>query len=155
MLILLDIDGVMVSGASWKRMEILADGFSAFSSKAVSSLKQIMLETNCSIVLTTSHKSRYSIPEWENIFKARGITIRISTLNENTNGLSRKDEIMNWFKSKRDNEEYVIIDDDKSLNELPMNIKERLVLTDSTIGLDEYYASKVIAIMKSSGVIIE
>ncbi len=149
MLILLDIDGVMVSGASWKRAELLPDGFSAFSSKAVSSLNQIMLETSGSIVLTTSHKSSYSIPEWENIFKARGINAGISRLNENNNRLSRKDEILNWFKSRNDNEEYVIIDDDKSLNELPMNIKERLVLTDSIIGLNEYSASKAIDIMKT------
>lgn len=149
MFILLDIDGVMVSGASWKRIEILPDGFSAFSSKAVNGLQKIIAETGASIVLTTSHKSSFSIPQWQNIFKTRGINASISRLDENKNSLSRKDEILNWLSTEKQTDEFVILDDDKSLNSLPSPIKDKFVLTDSIVGLDVHTASKAIGVLKS------
>ena len=96
MLILLDIDGVMVTGNSWKRPEFLNDGFPAFSNRASSALQKMISETSADILLTTSHKSNYSIDEWKNIFNLRGIKIRnIYSLPENKTYLSRKEEIMN------------------------------------------------------------
>jgi len=48
----------------------------------------------------------------------------------------RKTEIIEWInKHKLKPEEVLIIDDDKSLNDLPLNFKERLVLTNPYIGL--------------------
>ena len=67
MLILLDIDGVMVPAKSWKRPEFLNDGFFAFSSDATSALQKIISETSADILLTTSHKSKYTIQEWKNV----------------------------------------------------------------------------------------
>ena len=91
MLILLDIDGVMVTGNSWKRPEFLNDGFPAFSNRASSALQKMISETSADILLTTSHKSNYSIDEWKNIFNLRGIKIRnIYSLPENKTYLSRK-----------------------------------------------------------------
>ena len=42
MLIFLDIDGVMVSGATWKVPETLEDGFPMFLEKAVKSLNSLI-----------------------------------------------------------------------------------------------------------------
>jgi hypothetical protein len=150
MLILLDIDGVMVPGASWRKVEFLPDGFPDFSKKAVSGLQHIIAETQASIVLTTSHKSNYTIPQWVAIFNARGINVSIDRLSENHSNFDRKDEILNWLQNRNYNEDFVIIDDDKSLNGLPDNIKERCVLTSSIIGLDEYSASSAIDILMNS-----
>jgi hypothetical protein len=102
MLILLDIDGVMLSASSWKPVEKLDDGFSNFSPRAVSNLQRIISETGASIILTTSHKSTYSLYQWHNIFKKRGINVSIlGKLDDNTTFLSRKEEILNWqFKNK-------------------------------------------------------
>ena len=95
MLILLDIDGVMVTQNSWKRPEVLSDGFPEFSIKAKESLQKIISETGASILLTTSHKSRFSIVEWNKIFKSRGITFAsIKKLQTSKNHLSRKEEIL-------------------------------------------------------------
>lgn len=150
MLILLDIDGVMVPATSWKPSEILNDGFASFNSRAASNLQRIISETGASIVLTTSHKSSYSLEEWKNIFQNRGINVNgISKLDDNTSNLNRKDEILNWLKDKTI-EDYVIIDDDKSLNGLPMSIKEKLVLTSSLVGLNGDCADMAIELLKSS-----
>lgn len=143
MLFFLDIDGVMVPAQSWKSPLLLNDGFPAFSSKATHALQQLLSE-EVTIMLTTSHKSNYSIEEWKNIFKRRGIHIdKIKTLPANTNNLSRKDELVNWFTLNNMNEQFVIIDDDKSLNELPKFLKDNLIQTSSHIGLTEEHAKAI------------
>ncbi len=137
MLFFLDIDGVMVPAKGWKSPEFLNDGFPAFSSKASVSLQNSISEED-TILLTTSHKAKFSIEEWKSIFKNRGINIKnLRALPENLNNLSRKDEIVNWFNINRVDEDFVIIDDDNSLNELPDFLKENLVQTSPHIGLTE------------------
>lgn len=136
MLLLLDIDGVMVPAKSWKRPEFLNDGFFAFGSDATNALQKIISETSADILLTTSHKTKYTIQEWRNIFDLRGISIKnIYCLPENVNFLSRKDEIMKWVNANADLLDFIIIDDDKSLNALPGFIKSKLIQTSASIGL--------------------
>jgi hypothetical protein len=143
MLFFLDIDGVMVPAKGWKSPEFLNDGFPAFSSKAIITL-QNLISNEDTILLTTSHKAKFSIEEWKNIFKNRGINIEnIRALPENLNNLSRKDEIVNWFNVNSIDEDFVIIDDDKSLNELPDFIKENLVQTSPYIGLTEEHCEAI------------
>ena len=137
MLLFLDIDGVLVPAKGWKSPEFLNDGFPAFSIKATNTLQRLISD-DVTIVLTTSHKAKFSIEEWKSIFKNRGIDIeKIISFPENFNNLSRKDEIVNWFNVNNVVEDFVIIDDDKSLNELPNFLKENLVQTSPYIGLTE------------------
>lgn len=145
MLIFLDIDGVMVPAKSWQRPEILEDGFVAFSSKAVQVLKEVLSQnTNACIMLTTSHKSRFSHSEWIEIFQRRGLNVnQLNSLVENTELLSRKEEILNWFNINEIQEDFIIIDDDKSLNDLPKFFKDRLVLTSSLVGLNESHTADI------------
>jgi hypothetical protein len=150
MLILLDIDGVMVQAASWRPVEILDDGFTSFSPRAVSGLQKIISETNASIVLTTSHKSKYNLTQWKAIFKKRGILASIAKITDNGTALNRKEEIINWANNNKHIEHYVIIDDDKSLNGLPYTIKEKLIQTSAMIGLNEEISAKAIAVLKET-----
>lgn len=143
MLIFLDIDGVMVPAKGWKAPELLEDGFPAFSDKAARALKNLVSE-NITIVLTTSHKANHSIQEWKDIFSNRGIDlVNIIALPENINNLSRKDEIVNWINLNPLNEEFVIVDDDRSLNELPVFLKENLIQTSPYIGLTEAHLENI------------
>ena len=148
MLVLLDIDGVMVQASSWRSVEILDDGFTSFSPRAVSGLQRIISETNASIVLTTSHKSKYNLSQWKDIFKKRGINASIDKIEDNVNSLNRKEEIINWANKNKNLEQYVIIDDDKSLNGLPQNIKQKLIQTSSMIGLNDDATLNAIDILK-------
>jgi hypothetical protein len=152
MLILLDIDGVMVPANSWKRPEFHDDGFPMFNSRSVSALQKIISETGASLLLTTSHKSIYNIAQWRNIFKSRGIIAKhIHRLSSNSLQTSRKDEILNWYAAEHvPNEGFVIIDDDKLLNELPLDIKDKLVLTSPSVGLTEELAENAISILKNT-----
>ena len=149
MLILLDIDGVMVTSKSWKKPEILDDGFFAFSIVATNALQKIISETSADILLTTSHKSKYTIQEWKSIFKLRGIAVKnVYKLPENISFLSRKDEIMKWVNTILDSPDFIIIDDDKSLNSLPSFVKNKLIQTSTLIGLTENLAIKAIELLK-------
>lgn len=150
MLILLDIDGVMVPATSWKRPEFENDGFPRFSKRAISSLQKIISETGADILLTTSHKSSYSISEWKKMFSTRGFNnLSIKRLNKNINHLNRREEIMKWV-SKESEDSFVIIDDDKSLNNLPYYVKSKLVQPSATVGLNDELADSAIKILKSS-----
>lgn len=135
MLIFLDIDGVMVPARGWQSPELLDDGFPAFSQRASHALNQ-MISMDDVVILTTSHKSRFSIQEWKNIFNKRGIVINtLESLPENSSNLSRKDEILQWFSTHSVNEKFIIIDDDRSLNDLPSNLKKCLIQPSPFIGL--------------------
>lgn len=137
MLFFLDIDGVMVPAKGWKRPEFLNDGFPAFSNKASRTLQGLISEDD-TIMLTTSHKAKFSMEEWKNIFRNRGICVeKINALPENLNNISRKEEIVQWFNKNNVDEDFVIIDDDKSLNDLPDFLKEYLIQTSPYIGLTE------------------
>ena len=143
MLFFLDIDGVMVPAKGWKSPEFLNDGFPAFSSKATYTLQNLLSEED-TVMLTTSHKSKFSLEEWRSIFKNRGISIKkIKSLPENFNNLSRKEEIVNWFSINNIDEDFVIIDDDKSLNELPDFLKKNLIQTSPYIGLTEEHSGTI------------
>ncbi len=147
MLFFLDIDGVMVPAKGWKSPEFLNDGFSAFSSKATRALQSLISE-EVTIVLTTSHKSKFSNEEWKNIFRNRGINIEnIKLLPENFNNLSRKDEIVNWFNVNNVKEDFVIIDDDKSLNDLPDFLKKNFVQISPYVGLTEEHSEAIKSIL--------
>jgi len=151
MLVYLDIDGVMVPANSWRRPEILEDGFPEFSPMATKALNRIISNLSADIVLTTSHKSKYSLNQWKNIFKRRNINFnRISKLPENKNHLNRKDELLKWFTTRRRLDDFIIIDDDKSLNALPYSLKERLIQTSGGIGLTDYLADKAINTIENS-----
>ncbi|MBI1289273.1 MAG: hypothetical protein GC178_17030 [Flavobacteriales bacterium] len=138
MLIFLDIDGVMVPANSWRQPELMEDGFPVFSSKATAALSKILDRYNASLILTTSHKYRFSLEEWHNIFQRRGLTVNnIDRLPENKDGLSRKEELINWFQRNKTDDDFIIIDDDRMLNALPGFLKQRLLLTNSSVGLTE------------------
>jgi len=134
----LDIDGVMVHANPHRKVELEEDGFYKFNALAVEVLKSVFLATKDELILSTSHRFRYNIKEWHNIFKSRGLSMkRISILDLPLEIKSnRRLEITAWITQQQlEPNEIVIIDDDKSLNELPFHLKERLVLTSPYVGL--------------------
>ncbi|MDN3693801.1 HAD domain-containing protein [Chryseobacterium tructae] len=136
MKLFLDIDGVMVHANPHRTIELEDDGFYRFASKAISVINSI---ENAEIILSTSHRHRFTIHEWEKIFEKRGIHfVSISIIEtENSHKISRREEIEKWVNLKNYSvNEIIIIDDDKSLNGLPHPLKDRVVLTSPYQGLD-------------------
>jgi len=141
MLVFLDIDGVMTPIKGWSRPRILEDGFPAFSLQAVKAIRKVLSKNqNVRILLTTSHKGNYSRQEWIEIFRNRGIDHQdLDKLNNNITNVSRREEILSWLAENKvsNNEAIMIIDDDKSLFDLPAALKQKLVSTSPMIGLTE------------------
>jgi hypothetical protein len=73
----------------------------------------------------------------------------IKKLPKNTENLNRKDEILNWYFTNKIEDNFIIIDDDKSLNLLPEFLKEKLILTSATVGLTNYLADLAIENFKN------
>lgn len=145
MFILLDIDGVMVPAKGWKSPENMEDGFPMFSAQAVRALNTLLAEDiESEIVLTTSHKSRFAIEAWKQIFETRGVNVSaLSCLPANDNHLHRIDEISNWINLHPMDDNFIILDDDSSLHALPAHIKDRWLKTSPLIGLTMSHVADV------------
>lgn len=151
MTILLDIDGVLETTPSWRKAEIHSDGFMMLNEKALENLSILYRRTNASIILTSTHRIKYDETKWKEIFKNRGLNFEtISKLNNKTEIsqlLDRGTEIKEWVEKEGMNVNYVIIDDDLSINALPDDIKQRWVSTKSTIGFDKEALEKALLIL--------
>ena len=146
--ILLDLDGVMITTPPWKMAEMLDDGFSAFNPKAVINLNRIISQTSASIILTTSHRNTYDSITWQELFIKREVICKdILIMRSNKTGLTRADQILLWYNEEGTDKKFVVIDDDNSINGLPLDIKERCIVTKPLIGLDEWSAMNAIAIL--------
>nr|WP_121273478.1 HAD domain-containing protein [Pedobacter schmidteae] len=137
----LDIDGVMVHANPHKPVDLEKDGFYKFNTIAVNILKSVLYETKDEVILSTSHRFKYDINRWKEIFLSRGIKMNhisiIETSYSSTRRISRKTEIEHWIiENHIKSSDVVIIDDDKSLNDLPKYLKDRLVLTNPYTGLN-------------------
>lgn len=152
MTVLLDIDGVLVTTPGWRTAELHRDGFLKFNEKAQKNLIKLIRETNASIVLTTTHRITYSVEKWKEIFNNRGIPVetieKVNSKQTIEDMLDRGKEIREWVDNFGTNKNFVIIDDDLSINDLPSEIKDKLVLTKSLIGLDSESTDKAIKILR-------
>ena len=116
-----------------------------FSKKATEALKPL-ISPNTNVILSTSHRNRFTIREWKEIFERRGITIeKLSCLEPNENfEKKRKDELLDWFNANPVSDDFIILDDDKTLNALPGYLKQHLVLTSPLVGLTSLHKFKLL-----------
>lgn len=132
--ILLDLDGVMITTKPWESDFILADDFAEFNPRAVVKLNQLLKETGYDIVLTSARRYVHDIDQMNEFFKTRGIEGQIIDylpLYDVNLRYSRFDEVMRYLQKHRPNN-YLMIDDDKSMNRFGT---DNLILTDPMIGL--------------------
>lgn len=144
MKLFLDIDGVLVHANPMKKVEFDEDGFYKFNSQAVSVLNTLSID-NVEIILSSSHRHRFTLSQWKTIFKNRGVHFnKFSIIKSDISYRnSRRIEIENWIKLKKYKpSEVLIIDDDKSLNGLKIDFKNRLILTNPYFGLNDDFEIK-------------
>lgn len=132
--ILLDLDGVLITTKPWESDVILEDGFAQFNDKSVAKLNEYLESTGYDIVLTSSRRYTTEIDRMNEFFKARGIKgqiIQYLPLYDLDLRYSRYDEVMRFIMKHRP-EHYLVIDDDKSLAKLG---NDKWIKTDPMIGL--------------------
>ncbi len=134
---ILDIDGVLVHANPARQVPLENDGFYKFNPPAIQALNST-IKINDEVVLSTSHRFRFSEDEWLKIFRSRGLNINhVSIIDTPLNfKRTRCEEIADWISANNiAPNDVVIIDDDKSLQGLPEYLKKRMVLTNSYSGL--------------------
>lgn len=138
-IILLDLDGVLITDGNWKANDIHEDGYSDFNAECVIKFNELVDEFGYSIVLSSDRRRGVSIEKMNERFKSRGvkepIIAYVPDYNEGTKGvwLNRRQEIelfLEEFKPKN----YLILDDDKSLSGASEEIKANWVQTYMLIG---------------------
>lgn len=138
MKILLDFDGVMVTTPTWQTVEHLDDGFMKFNSFCALNLAEILAITQADIVLTTTHRIHHDDEKWLQLLHNRDLfTNQVTKVNQAKTFAElsvRRLEVLDWVNANP-TENYVIIDDDKSLRELPISMKNRWVETNFYKGL--------------------
>ena len=150
MKILLDFDGVLITTPTWRVVESLEDGFVVFNEYCADNLASILAITQADIVLTTTHRIRYDNEVWRQLLHNRGIvTNKVTKVNQAKTFAElsiRHKEVLQWVEANP-NENYVIIDDDKSLRDLPTDIKARWVETEFHQGLTEKGSEQALNIL--------
>lgn len=144
MKILLDIDGVMVITPTWKQPEFLPDNFMAFDKHCGENLAKLVefiqsKNQRVEIVMTSTHRIHYSEEQWQILLNNRGIFPNsVSIINTITSFAQigkRLDEILEWAKL-HPNEAFIILDDNKSLRELPLTLQSYWVECQFLIGFN-------------------
>lgn len=139
MKLFLDIDGVMVHANPHRKVDHDEDGFYRFDIRAVEALTYLLDHTKVEeIILSTSHRFSFSLSKWQQLLSDRGIKVPIVSRIELAMipQTSRCAEIQEWIHDRHlQNDEILILDDDSSLNGLPCDIKNRLILTSPYVGL--------------------
>lgn len=134
--LILDLDGVLITNPSWKTDQIHSDGYSEFNESCVENLNQLLTLAEFDIWLSSTRRTMKTLTEFNLIFKNRGIEKQIAGfLPEYANCRNRKEEVLNFITELK-LFDFLIIDDDKSLNELESRIKEKLILTELMKGFN-------------------
>ncbi len=138
--ILLDFDGVLITTPSWRKVARLDDGFLAFNPQCACNVAEVVAHYSAEVVLTTTHRIHYDNQTRQQLLANRGIiTHKVSKINEVKHHFeigNRCDEIMQWVEQQA-NTNFIIIDDDKSLNNLPPTIKYKWIQTDFMLGFTD------------------
>ena len=120
---ILDLDGVLITNPSWKADEIHADGYSDFNKSCVENLNRLLTLTGFEIWLSSTRRTAKTLAEFNQMFQNRGVKKEITGfMPEYTDRTNRKEEVSK-FLSEIGNADFLIIDEDKSLNGMERKIK--------------------------------
>lgn len=149
-ILLLDLDGVLITTPAWRANELAADGYAVFDTQAVACLNELLAVANCELWLSSSRRKGKSLETFQAIFEARGIVAPLTgLLPVYPSSFSRKEELQAFIPSLQ-GQDFLIIDDDKSLNGLAPAYKKRLVLTPYHQGFREEQLALAKAIVRGN-----
>ncbi|MGH1338082.1 MAG: HAD domain-containing protein [Aureispira sp.] len=147
-ILFLDLDGVLITTPAWRPNEIATDGYSAFNPICVHYLNALLPLANFEIWLSSSRRKTSSLEAFQGIFERRGVAAKLAGfLPDYPNCHSRKEEILTFITTMKISN-FLILDDDKSLNGLAPVYKERLVLTSYFQGFKEEQLALATTILK-------
>lgn len=135
-ILILDIDGVLITTPSWKADEMDSDGYSKFNNDCVKNLNELLTYEDYDIWLSSTRRTVKTLDEFNLIFAHRKIKKSITGFLPDYKECKNRKEEVERFISESEIKEFLIIDDDKSLNGILEEYKERLVMTELIKGFD-------------------
>ncbi len=134
--LILDLDGVLITNPIWKADLMHSDGYSEFNEHCVSNLNRLLSFSEFEIWLSSTRRTVKTLNEFNIIFRNRGINQDISGfLPKYSTCDNRREEVLK-FIDEFNVSNYLIIDDDKSLNSFEDKLKKNLILTELIRGFD-------------------
>lgn len=150
-IIFLDLDGVLINPfPAWKPDEEDKDGYARFNPACTANLRKLLeAYPELRIVVSSSRRMGKSLEELEAIFAFRGIKNRIigKIPEPGEHYLSRAEEITQYVE-QQGLRHFLILDDDRSLLQLPATYAPYLVLTEYRAGFDEACLEKAMGIVE-------
>lgn len=131
--IILDLDGVMITTPSWKSDDIHQDGFSMFNENASNWIDKLC-NVDAEFWLISSRRSGFTLEQFNVFLKNRNMNIKLSGLVPIYENRKRIDELLTFLKENSP-ENYLLIDDDGSLEDL--EDKTFWIKTQPLVGFNE------------------
>jgi len=137
-IILLDLDGVLITTAPWRSDEMHEDGYSNFNPICVENLNRIIKDTGYDIILSSARRVDVRIDKMNKYFQARGVDKLIKDYVPIYREANNRREEVEMFLEEYQPENYLILDDDKSLSGASEEIKKNWIQTSLMIGLKKH-----------------
>lgn len=147
--LILDLDGVLIITPPWKKDVMHKDGYSDFDANCINNLNQLLKVVDFEIWLSSTRRTHKTLEEFNSIFENRGVSTKIKGFLPNYSDCkSRKEEIEQFLLANKI-ADFIIIDDDKSLNGLQKEYKSKLIHTELLQGFTSEKLEEALAIFNS------
>ena len=134
-IIILDLDGVLITTVPWEADKMHEDGYSDFNPICVTNLNRIIKDTGYDIVLSSARRKEVERIVMNGYFRNRGVSKLIKDYVPIYKEASNRREEIEMFLEEHQPENYLIIDDDKSLSGASEEIKSNWIQTYLMTGI--------------------
>jgi phosphoglycolate phosphatase-like HAD superfamily hydrolase len=133
--IILDLDGVLITTPHWKRDALHEDGYSFFNDKSAGFLNSFLSGVDAELWLISDRRKGYTLEQFNVFFKNRKIEKQLDGVVPVYDKHLKRIEEFQKFIQEETISNYLLIDDDSSLDDLKE--KDFWVKTSSLIGFNE------------------
>lgn len=147
--VLLDLDGVLITTPSWRGDYIAEDGYSDFRPTTVKNLNKLFEGLSAELWLISARRKKKTLEEFRQIFKNRNITIELENFVPSYDEKDSRLDELNKFLKQETIDNFLIIDDDTSLANMAEDLKRFWVQTHTYIGFTEEKLNEAINIINN------
>jgi hypothetical protein len=149
-LLILDIDGVLITTPPWKQDGIHSDGYSEFNETNVANLNQLLSKIeNVEIWLSSTRRLKKTLAEFNEIFINRKIEKQLSGFLPIEDEIQKRVTEINNFLDRNKTNRILIIDDDSTLESLTEERKKYWIKTDLLLGFNNEKLNEALSIVEN------
>ncbi len=134
--IILDLDGVLITTPTWKADEMDFDGYSAFNKKCVENFNVLTQNLDCELWLSSTRRMNKTLQEFRKIFSNRNLKKEITGFLSTTDYQTPRIKEIESFLKDEAIDNFLILDDDSSLHNLEEKYKKFWVQASLLVGFN-------------------